>query len=161
MTKFKTIEEIEQLSKEFKSQNKKIVTTNGVFDLLHIGHIRYLQKAKSKGDVLIVALNSDSSVKKLKGPSRPLNTQNDRAEVLSALNCVDFTLIFNEDNPISVLEKIKPSIHVKGADYTPDQIIEKQTIESNDGKIELIEFEKGYSTTSLIEKIKLNPKNPI
>ncbi|MDP3766365.1 MAG: D-glycero-beta-D-manno-heptose 1-phosphate adenylyltransferase [Nanoarchaeota archaeon] len=153
--KIKTIEEIKRISEELKNQNKKIVTTNGVFDILHVGHIRYLQKAKSMGDVLIVAVNSDESVKKIKGPKRPLNNQNDRAEVLAALRCINYITIFNEESPINTLEKIRPDIHVKGGDYGIGQIVEKKTVEKNGGKVVLVGIEKGYSTTSLIDKIKL------
>ena len=138
---------------KLKKENKKIVTTNGVFDILHIGHIRYLQEAKKLGDILIIAVNSDSSVKKIKGPKRPLNNENDRSEALAALECVDYVAIFSEDNPINILEMIKPSIHVKGRDYKLSQIIEKDCVEKNKGKIVLIPKVEGYSTTDFIRKI--------
>src|SRR3989338_10921185 len=137
---------------KLKKENKKIVTTNGVFDILHIGHIRYLQEAKKLGDILIIAVNSDSSVKKIKGPKRPLNNENDRSEALAALECVDYVAIFSEDNPINILEMIKPSIHVKGRDYKLSQIIEKDCVEKNKGKIVLIPKVEGYSTTEFIKK---------
>ncbi|MEK6949532.1 MAG: D-glycero-beta-D-manno-heptose 1-phosphate adenylyltransferase [Nanoarchaeota archaeon] len=146
----------EELKKEvetLRKKNKKIITTNGVFDILHIGHIRYLQEAKKLGDILIVAVNSDSSVKKIKGPKRPLNNENDRAEALAALECVDYVSIFSEENPIKTFEIIKPNIHVKGGDYKINQIIEKNIIEKNNGKIVLIPKVEGYSTTAFIEKI--------
>ena len=151
--KIKNIKELKNIVEGLKKQNKKIVTTNGVFDILHIGHIRYLKEAKKLGNVLIVAINSDSSVKKIKGPKRPLNNENDRAEALAALECVNFVTIFNEENPIKILEKIKPDIHVKGGDYKIDQIIEKNVVEKNHGKIALIPEVKGYSTTDLIKRI--------
>ncbi len=151
--KIKTINELKDIVENLKKQNKIIVTTNGVFDILHIGHIRYLKEAKKLGDVLIVAINSDLSTKKIKGPKRPLNNENDRAEALAALECVDYVAIFNEENPIKILEEIKPNIHVKGGDYNINQIIEKDTIEKNNGKIVLIPEIKGYSTTELIKKI--------
>ena len=138
---------------KLKKENKKIVTTNGVFDILHIGHIRYLQEAKKLGDILIIAVNSDSSVKKIKGPKRPLNNENDRSEALAALECVDYVAIFSEDNTINILEMIKPSIHVKGRDYKLSQIIEKDCVEKNKGKIVLIPKVEGYSTTDFIRKI--------
>jgi D-glycero-beta-D-manno-heptose 1-phosphate adenylyltransferase len=136
-----------------KSKNKKIVTTNGVFDILHIGHIRYLKEAKKLGDILIVAINSDSSVKKIKGPKRPLNNENDRAEALAALECVDYVTFFGEESPIKILGQIKPEIHVKGGDYSINQIIEKDIVEKNSGKVVLIPEVKGYSTTEFIKKI--------
>lgn len=137
---------------ELKAQNKKIVTTNGVFDILHIGHIRYLHEAKKLGDTLIVAINSDSSTKKIKGPKRPLNNENDRAEALAALECVDYVAVFNEENPIKILGIIKPDFHVKGGDYDISQVIEKDAVEKNNGKIVLIRKVKGYSTTDFINR---------
>ena len=151
--KIKTISELKKIAEALKSQNKKIVTTNGVFDILHIGHIRYLQEAKKLGGILIIAINSDRSVKEIKGPKRPLNNENDRAEALAALECVDYVAIFDEENPIKFLEEIKPNIHVKGGDYKINQIIEKGTVEKNNGKIILIPKVEGYSTTDLINRI--------
>ena len=151
--KIKNIEERKGVVENLKNQNKKIVTTNGVFDILHIGHIRYLQEAKKLGDILIVAVNSDNSVKKIKDPKRPLNNENDRAEALASLECVDYVAIFDEKDPIKILGEIKPDIHVKGGDYKISQIIEKNTVEKNNGKIILILEVKGYSTTDLIKKI--------
>jgi len=151
--KIKTIKELKEIIGELKKQNKKIVTTNGVFDILHIGHIRYLQKAKKLGDVLIVAINSDSSVRKIKGPKRPLNNENDRAEMLASLQCIDFVAIFDEENPIKFLEEIKPDVHAKGGDYKISQIIEKDTVEKNNGRVVLIPMVKGYSTTEFVKKI--------
>ena len=153
MSKIKNIEELKNIVVELKKQNKKIVTTNGVFDFLHIGHIRYLKEAKKLGDVLIVAINSDSSTKKIKGPIRPLNNEKDRAEVLAALQCVDYVAIFNEENPIKFLEEIKPDFHVKGGDYEPEQIIEKDVVIKNGGKVHLIDKIEGYSTTRFIHRI--------
>ena len=151
--KIKRLEELKIIVKDFKKKNRIIVTTNGVFDILHIGHIRYLQEAKKLGDMLIVAVNSDTSVKKIKGPKRPLNNESDRAEALAALQCVDFVAVFNEENPIKFLEKIKPDVHVKGGDYKIDKIIEKDTVEKNGGKVKLIPEVKGYSTTKFMDKI--------
>lgn len=145
--------EIKGIVESLKKQNKKIVTTNGVFDILHIGHIRYLQEAKKLGDTLIIAVNSDSSVKQIKGPKRPLNSENDRAEALASLECVDYVTIFGEETPVNILSKIKPDIHVKGGDYKISQIIEKDVVEKNNGRIILVPEVKGYSTTDLIKKI--------
>ena len=154
--KIKTTREIKELAEE--KQNKIIVTTNGVFDILHLGHIKYLQEAKKLGDILIVAINSDSSVKQIKGPERPINSEQSRAEVLAALSFVDYIIIFNETDPVNVLSDIKPDIHVKGGDYKIDEIIEKDIVEKSNGKIVLIPEIKGYSTTDLINKIIKNYK---
>ncbi|MBL7055063.1 D-glycero-beta-D-manno-heptose 1-phosphate adenylyltransferase [Candidatus Woesearchaeota archaeon] len=151
--KIKTMEELKKIIKNLKSQNKKIVTTNGVFDILHLGHIKYLQEAKKLGDILAIALNSDSSVKQIKGPQRPINDQEARAEVLASLEFVDYIVIFNETDPVKILSEIKPDIHVKGGDYKLGEIIEKDIVEKNNGKIILIPEIKGYSTTNLIDKI--------
>ncbi len=153
MEKIESLDNLKNIVQELKKKNKSIVTTNGIFDILHIGHIRYLKQAKKLGDVLIIALNSDSSTKKIKGPKRPLNNEKDRAEALAALECVDYIAIFNEENPIKTLEKIKANIHVKGGDYKMDQIIEKSIVEKNKGKVVLIPEVKGYSTTDLINRI--------
>ena len=141
------------LIKDLKKQGLKIVTTNGCFDILHIGHLRYLKKAKSFGDILVVALNSDSSTKALKGDSRPINNQNDRAELLANLNCVDIVVIFDEISPKKLLVEIAPDIHTKGADYTIDTLPEAKAIIKAGGKIEFIEFVEGKSTTNTINKI--------
>ncbi|MAE43365.1 D-glycero-beta-D-manno-heptose 1-phosphate adenylyltransferase [Candidatus Woesearchaeota archaeon] len=151
--KIKNINDLKKIVEKLKQENKKIVTTNGVFDILHIGHIRYLKEAKKLGDILIVGINSDFSVKNIKEPQRPLNNQDDRAEAMASLEVVDFVVIFNEPNPITFLQVMKPSIHVKGGDYKIDKIIEKDTVEKNNGKIILIPEIKGYSTTKFINNI--------
>ena len=151
--KIKKNSELKEIVETLKKQNKKIVTTNGVFDILHLGHIRYLQEAKKLGNILIVAINSDSSVKKIKDPKRPLNNENDRAEALAALEFVGYVTIFNEENPIKFLEEITPNIHVKGGDYKIGKIVEKNIVEKNNGEVILIPEIKGYSTTDLIKKI--------
>lgn len=151
--KIKTINELKDISEKSRKENKTVVTTNGVFDIIHIGHIRYLQEAKKLGDILIIGINSDTSVKRIKGQKRPINNENDRAEALAALQCVDYVTVFNEENPIKVLDIIKPNIHVKGGDYNINQIIEKGIIEKNNGRIVLIPEVKGYATTNLIRKI--------
>ena len=151
--KIKTLEELKKIIENLKKQNKIIVTTNGVFDILHLGHIKYLEKAKKLGDILIVAINSDSSVKQIKGPERPINNQETRAETLAALEFINYIIIFNETDPVKILSEIKPNIHVKGGDYKINKIIEKDIVEKNNGKIVLIPEIKGYSTTDLIKKI--------
>jgi rfaE bifunctional protein nucleotidyltransferase chain/domain len=138
-----------------KSQNKKIVFTNGVFDLLHVGHVRYLQEARKLGDVLIIGVNSDASVKRLKGPSRPVQSEADRAEILAALACVDFTVIFSEDTPEVLIKKIKPDILVKGGDWKPEQIVGADFVLGHGGKVLSLQFIDGKSTTKIIEKSQL------
>ena len=146
--------ELNELITKLKSQGKTIVTTNGCFDILHVGHVRYLAKAKSFGDVLIVALNSDKSVKSIKGETRPINNENDRAEVLSALRSVDYVVLFDEDSPVDLLLQIKPDVHTKGADYTVETLPEAKAIMEAGGRIEFISFGEGKSTTSIIEKMR-------
>lgn len=145
---------IEEICRQIKKQRKTIVATNGCFDILHVGHVRYLKKSKAFGDVLIVGLNSDKSVKSIKGPDRPINNENDRAEVLCALSSVDYVVLFDEDSPRDLLDKIKPNIYTKGADYTLKTLPEADTILKNNGWIEFIDFVEGKSTTKIIDKIK-------
>ncbi len=146
----KTFDEIEKIVNRLRTQDKKIVFTNGCFDILHKGHVSYLNVAKSFGDVLILGLNSDESVKRLKGEARPINTQDDRAYILSALECVDYVVIFNEDTPYKLISKVKPDVLVKGADYEG-----KEVVGSNIAKeTKLVKFVDGKSTTKTIEKIK-------
>ncbi|NME35610.1 MULTISPECIES: D-glycero-beta-D-manno-heptose 1-phosphate adenylyltransferase [Fusobacterium] len=142
-----------QLVEMLKTQNKKVVFTNGCFDILHVGHLRYLNEAKRQGDILIVGVNSDSSVKKLKGESRPINNQYDRAEMLGGLKAVDFTVIFEEDTPEELIACLKPSIHVKGGDYTKDDLPETKIVESYGGEVRILSFVEGKSTTNIVKKI--------
>lgn len=151
--KIKSLQEIRKIAESLRCRGEKIVTTNGVFDIIHVGHARYLQKAKSLGDVLIIGLNSDSSVRMIKGPMRPINDEKSRAEVLAALECVDYIVIFDDTDPVRLLSEIKPDIHVKGGDYRIGEIIERGAVEKNNGKVVLMPMEKGYSTTGLIKKI--------
>ncbi len=145
---------LEKTIKELKKKKKKIVTTNGVFDLLHIGHIRYLNECKEFGDVLVVGINADHSVKKNKGDLRPINHQLARAEVISQLKSVDYTFIFHEKDPREFLKIVKPDVHVKGSDYSMDKIVERDIVEQNRGTVKLVKFIQGYSTTSMMNKIK-------
>ncbi len=145
---------IDNLINKLRSEGKTIVTTNGCFDILHVGHVRYLEKTKSFADVLIVALNSDKSVRSIKGEGRPINNENDRAEVLSALRSVDYVVLFDEDSPLNLLLQIKPDVHTKGADYTIETLPEAKGIMENGGRIEFISFVEGKSTTSIIEKMR-------
>ncbi len=134
-------------------EKKKIIFTNGCFDLLHVGHIKYLQKARELGDFLIVAINSDDSVKRLKGDKRPLIREDERAMILSALECVDHVLIFKEDTPLSILKRIRPDILVKGGDYTKDQVIGRELVEGYGGRVELISYIDNRSSSNLINQI--------
>lgn len=147
-------DELDKIISNLKSKNKKIVMTNGCFDILHAGHVRYLKESKKFGDILIVGLNSDSSVKALKGNSRPINNEEDRIEVLSALEAVDYVVLFNEISPVKLLDEIKPDIYTKGADYTIETLPEAKTVLGNGGKIEFIKLVEGKSTTKIIDKIK-------
>src|SRR5574344_1722492 len=131
---------IRQLVAKLQGEGKTVVTTNGCFDILHVGHVRYLQKTKSFADFSIVLLNSNSSVKKLKGENRPINNEKDRAEILCALSCVDYVVIFEETSPRNLLDEIKPDVHTKGADYTVETLPEADVILKNGGKVEFIEF---------------------
>jgi len=133
--------------------NKKVVFTNGCFDLLHKGHVSYLKKASELGDILVVGLNSDASVRRLKGEDRPVNAQEDRATVLSALESVDYIVIFDEDTPENLIENIQPDILVKGADYKKEDVVGAEFVEKHGGKVELIDYLAGYSTTKIIDKM--------
>lgn len=142
-----------KLCAEFKEQYKQIVFTNGCFDIIHSGHISYLNQAKNLGDILIIGLNTDNSVKRLKGKSRPINSELDRAVVLSALKCVDYVVLFDEDTPEKLIMALKPNILVKGGDYTPEQIAGADFVIRSGGKVEIIPYVTGKSTTAIIGKI--------
>ena len=144
---------IVETCKEIRQGGKKIVFTNGCFDILHVGHVRYLTTAKSFGDILIVGLNTDESVKKLKGENRPINNEKDRAEVLLGLKAVDYVVLFGERTAENLVSEIRPDVYVKGADYTVDKIPEAKIVKSYGGQIELVKFVDGHSTTNIIRKI--------
>lgn len=137
-----------------KQCNKKIVFTNGCFDILHVGHIRYLSEARSLGDILVVGVNSDESIRNLKGPSRPINSLSDRALLLSELVCIDYVVSFKEQTPLKLIKMIMPDILVKGGDYTLDTIVGSSEVIDAGGKVELLKFHDGYSSTNYIDKIK-------
>jgi D-beta-D-heptose 7-phosphate kinase/D-beta-D-heptose 1-phosphate adenosyltransferase len=151
--KIKTIAALQKLLPRLKKQGKKIVFTNGCFDILHYGHVHYLEKAKKKGDILVVALNSDASVRRLKGAERPIVPERDRARVLAALESVDYVVLFNEDTPLAVLHALKPDILVKGADWSKDKIVGADFILSYGGEVTTIKLAKGRSTTNILNKI--------
>jgi rfaE bifunctional protein nucleotidyltransferase chain/domain len=153
MGKVVTQEEIIKIVRDGQKNGKMFAATNGCFDILHVGHVRYLQKTKELADYSIVMLNSDKSVKALKGDGRPINNENDRAEILSSLSCVDHVVLFNEKSPSELLEKIKPDIYTKGADYTLETLPEREIVEKNNIRVEFIDFVQGKSTTNVINKI--------
>ena len=138
---------------KIKSEGKKIVFTNGCFDLLHVGHIKYLSQAKDLGDILIIGLNSDKSVKKLKGNNRPINSFEDRAKLLAALKSVDLVIMFEEQTPENLIKEIIPDVLVKGGDYDIKEIVGYQTVIDNGGRVKTLSFYEGYSSTNYIDKI--------
>ena len=146
-------EEIINIVRSGQKDGKTFVATNGCFDILHVGHVRYLQKTKRLADFSIVMLNSDKSIKLIKGDSRPINNEADRAEILTALSCVDYVVLFEERSPANLLGKIKPNIYTKGADYTIETLPEREIIEKNNIEVAFIEFVQGKSTTNIINKI--------
>lgn len=146
-------EDIRQIVKELQENGETVVTTNGCFDILHVGHVRYLQQTSTYADYSIVLLNSDKSVKSIKGEGRPINNENDRAEILCALSCVDFVVMFDEDSPRDLLNEIKPDVHTKGADYSVETLPEADVILKNGGRIKFITFVEGKSTTNTIKKM--------
>lgn len=139
-----------------RAAGRRIVFTNGVFDILHPGHLRYLQAARRHGDLLIVGLNSDASVRRNKGPTRPINPEGERAELLAALDCVDAVSVFDDETPADIIRGVQPDVLVKGADWPADQIVGRDTVEARGGRVILEPVEPGYSTTGLIEKAKGN-----
>lgn len=138
---------------EAKKQGKVVVFTNGCFDILHIGHLRYLEEAKKQGDLLVVGVNTDASVKRLKGDTRPINTEYDRAELLCGLSAVDYTVLFEEDTPEALLEELRPSIHVKGGDYKKEDLPETKIVEKHGGEVRILHFVEGKSTSNIVKKI--------
>ncbi|MBU1095575.1 MAG: D-glycero-beta-D-manno-heptose 1-phosphate adenylyltransferase [Bacteroidetes bacterium] len=145
--------EIIEIRNNLKIQNRTVVFTNGCFDILHAGHVDYLTKAKEIGDILIVAVNSDNSVKRLKGNKRPITNEQERMYVLSQLKAVDFVTIFDEDTPAQIIDDLIPDILVKGADWSLDKIIGRETVEKHGGSVKNIKFEINQSTSKIIEKI--------
>lgn len=151
--KIKNLPALKKALKAARRKHKKIVFTNGCFDILHRGHVEYLGKAASLGDILVVGLNSDSSVRRLKGKNRPVVAQDDRATILAALECVDYITIFEEDTPLNLIRELRPDILVKGADWKRKKIVGKDIVSSYGGEIRVIKFLKGYSTSRLLKKI--------
>lgn len=147
-------EDIEKFCEVLRKGGKRIVFTNGCFDILHAGHVRYLEKARALGDCLVLGLNSDASVRRLKGPSRPVNREEDRAEVVGALKSVDYVTIFDEPTASELIALVKPAVYAKGGDYTLDTLPEAKIVQSYGGEVAFIDLVEGRSTTNIIEKIK-------
>lgn len=137
----------------WKFKDYQVVFTNGCFDIIHLGHIDYLSKARNLGDILIIGLNTDDSVRRLKGKTRPVNNQEARAKILASFNFVDAIVLFDEDTPYELIKQVQPNILVKGSDYKPDEIVGADIVKQRKGRIETINFLEGYSTSSIIEKL--------
>ncbi len=152
-TKIKNLAELGKIITHLKNKGKKIVFTNGCFDLLHYGHVKYLQDAKRKGDILIVAINSDASVKRIKGNHRPIVNEKDRLSIIAALESVDYVVLFQEDTPFEIIKLIKPDILIKGADWNKQTIVGRDFVLSYGGRVSTIKLVRGCSTTNLIRKI--------
>jgi len=148
------LHEAQKKLEEWRMQGKRIVFTNGCFDLLHPGHINYLQKSRALGDVLIIGLNDDDSVRRLKGPTRPINPLSDRAIMLTALKSVDMVVAFPEDTPLELIKSLMPDVLVKGGDYEPDNIVGGKEVRESGGEVIVMPFVDGHSSSELIERIK-------
>jgi D-beta-D-heptose 7-phosphate kinase/D-beta-D-heptose 1-phosphate adenosyltransferase len=144
----------EAFAAQRRARGDRVVFTNGVFDILHPGHVRYLQEARALGDVLIVGVNSDDSVRRNKGPDRPITPEGERAELLAALECVDAVVVFGEDTPADIIRGVLPDVLVKGADWPADQIVGRDTVEARGGRVVLVAVEQGYSTTAIVNRIR-------
>ena len=154
MSNIKSNKEIKEIREQLKKQNKKVVFTNGCFDLIHSGHVDYLVKAKEMGDVLILALNTDESIKRIKGDKRPILKQDERAFIVSNLKPVDYVTFFNEDTPAEIISELIPDVLVKGADWSIDKIIGRDIVEANGGEVKTIKFVNDQSTSNIIKIIK-------
>lgn len=154
--KIKNLDMLVTIIEAEREKGRKIAFTNGCFDLLHVGHVKYLQKARSFGDLLVMGLNSDASIRRLKGEKRPLIGQDERAHILAALDCIDYVVIFDEDTPLQLIAALKPDILVKGGDYTLAGVVGRELVEAAGGRVELVQFVDGKSTTNIIEKILQN-----
>jgi D-beta-D-heptose 7-phosphate kinase / D-beta-D-heptose 1-phosphate adenosyltransferase len=152
-SKIKNLDVLAHIVGQERSRGRKVVFTNGCFDLLHVGHVKYLQKARGLGDMLVVGLNSDSSVRRLKGERRPLIEESERAHILAALDCIDYVVLFDEDTPLRVIQSLTPDILVKGGDYSLDGVVGREVVEANGGRVELVQFVDGRSTSNIIDKI--------
>lgn len=152
--KIKPLSEAKKKVTEWKAKGHKVVFTNGCFDLLHLGHVDYLEKASALGDKLVLGLNSDNSVGRFKGPGRPIQDQNSRARVLAALQSIDLVVLFDEDTPLALITQLLPDVLVKGSDYLAENIVGADVVKKNGGVVKTVDFVPGYSTSQIIEKIK-------
>jgi D-beta-D-heptose 7-phosphate kinase/D-beta-D-heptose 1-phosphate adenosyltransferase len=155
---FTTIEEAAAFAAQVRRAGRRVVFTNGVFDLLHPGHVHYLQAARSEGDVLVVAVNSDRSVRTIKGPERPIVPEHERAELIASLACVDGVLVFDEDTPDRVIRAVQPDVLVKGADWAHDAIVGRDVVEARGGRVVRAPVEGGHSTSEIIRRVKALPR---
>jgi D-beta-D-heptose 7-phosphate kinase/D-beta-D-heptose 1-phosphate adenosyltransferase len=151
--KIKGREELHQIIQDLKTKGKRVVFTNGCFDLLHVGHIRYLEKARSLGDILIVGLNTDRSVQTIKGPHRPILPEGERAEVLSGLWCVDYITLFDEPTPLELIVSLRPDVLVKGGDWAKETTVGREAVEGSGGEVVILPFVQGASSSNIIETI--------
>ena len=151
--KIKTKEDLHRIVEDLKKKGKRIVFTNGCFDLLHLGHIRYLEKAKTLGDILVVGVNSDHSVQNLKGPKRPILPEEERAEILSGFGCVDYITIFDEEDPLELISTLQPDILVKGGDWTKETTVGREVVERSGGEVVILPFVERASTSNIIDTI--------
>lgn len=156
----KTRAEAAAFAEAARQRGRRVVFTNGVFDILHPGHLRYLQQARALGDLLIIGLNSDASVRRNKGPERPINPEAERAELLEALQCVDAVVAFDEETPAEIIKAVQPAVLVKGADWAEDAIVGRDTVEARGGRVVRIAIEQGHSTTEIIRRIRALPHAP-
>jgi rfaE bifunctional protein nucleotidyltransferase chain/domain len=152
--KVKSLDELKRIADQARRDGKTVVLTNGCFDLLHRGHVHILREAKALGDILIVAINSDRSVKAIKGPSRPVLSESDRTELLAAMEMVDYVALFDEPDPYDLIAAVRPNVLVKGGDWGSDQIVGADIVKRNGGKVAVIPYLKGFSTTEIIERIR-------
>jgi D-beta-D-heptose 7-phosphate kinase/D-beta-D-heptose 1-phosphate adenosyltransferase len=152
-TKIVNIQELKNVVGMCRNREQKIVFTNGCFDLLHLGHIQYLQQAKELGDVLVLGLNSDSSVRKLKGPQRPLISEQQRAQILAALDCIDYITVFSELDPLNLIRAVEPDVLVKGGDYKPEEVVGREIVETSGGKVVIVPLIENLSTSAIVQNI--------
>jgi len=153
-TKIKSLAEATQQVQHWKAAGEKVVFTNGCFDIMHLGHVDYLEKARGLGDRLVLGLNTDDSVSRFKGPSRPIQDQHSRARILAALQFIDLVVFFNEDTPLNLISALVPDVLVKGSDYLAENIVGADVVKNMGGLVKTIDFVPGYSTTRIVEKIK-------
>ena len=154
VNKIKSLTQCKSQVEEWRSQGQKIVFTNGCFDILHLGHVDYLEKAAALGDRLVIGLNTDDSVSRFKGPERPIQDQNSRARILSSLHFVDVVILFDEDTPLELISDLIPDVLVKGSDYLAENIVGAEVVKKNGGVVKTVDFVPGYSTSRIIDKIK-------